>query len=390
VAALLEELDAESGDSSSPEAIAAAIEKEYDFAIDEQDLYVPLVALAFASLRWEEEIVFKIFNNLLSEFESIANNPLTPQMMRLMFMTIRGAILGNDPRQELLRHIALLPSESRELAQAVMNGEETPRGVEYSSYSTLRDLREVLELLASKSTFKEVYAALSDHNGDAKQWQTAKKVLLAVMAGGVFGIHRIPSELATYVQVFEDTQNGLEVYTLPDLQDLALTLAGFSPIKDTPPEAPLGPKKVDQNVYAGNLDGVANAMRQLGFPDDWAVLSLCRPQGRFDGLRFRRLFYLIDKKGSINPDLAAIVQDAVDEIDQHLAEGRKVVVHCHGGRSRTALILKAWKMRRDGLDEAAAHDWLTSSWTHANRQNSSFVDFLTNEWPKIIESHPRG
>ena len=38
------------------------------------------------------------------------------------------------------------------------------------------------------------------------------------------------------------------------------------------------------------------------------------------------------------------------------------MVHCHGGRSRTGLVLKAWAMRAHGYDERQAHEWLTSRW----------------------------
>jgi ADP-ribosyl-[dinitrogen reductase] hydrolase len=69
-----------------------------------------------------------------------------------------------------------------------------------------------------------------------------------------------------------------------------------------------------------------------------------------------------------------------------------VVVHCHGGRSRTALILKAWAMRRHGWSEPEAHDWLTSTWPRAHRDNPVFLRILTTEWPPAVlggESTPR-
>jgi ADP-ribosyl-[dinitrogen reductase] hydrolase len=53
-----------------------------------------------------------------------------------------------------------------------------------------------------------------------------------------------------------------------------------------------------------------------------------------------------------------------------------VLVHCHGGRSRTALVLKAWAMRRHGWTEARAHEWLTARWPVADRSNDVFVEYL--------------
>ena len=53
----------------------------------------------------------------------------------------------------------------------------------------------------------------------------------------------------------------------------------------------------------------------------------------------RRQVYLTDGEGDCSGDLAAVVTDAVDAIDALLAEGRNVVVHCHGGHSRTPLTI---------------------------------------------------
>lgn len=170
----------------------------------------------------------------------------------------------------------------------------------------------------------------------------------------------------------------MENFNIPRVEEDGLTVA------DLKPEPAKDLVEVAPGLYASDLLGASKA------PIDYAVISLCRTADLFANFRYHRQVFLIDKGREKNPNLQQVVNDTVDALDMALDTGLNVVVHCHGGRSRTALILKAWKMRRDGLDEAAAHDWLISSWTHANRQNSSFVDFLTNEWPKIIESHPRG
>ena len=80
------------------------------------------------------------------------------------------------------------------------------------------------------------------------------------------------------------------------------------------------------------------------------------------------------------PDLFFVVRDAVEAIDAFLAEGRDVVVHCHGGRSRTGLVLKAWYMAREGATHAEAHNWLRGEWEHYETWTQSFWDFLDNEW----------
>ena len=106
----------------------------------------------------------------------------------------------------------------------------------------------------------------------------------------------------------------------------------------------------------------------------------------------RREVFLVDQyEDHSNHDVLAALADAVDSIDAFLAEdpSRPVVVHCHGGRSRTALILKAWAMRRHGLDEDAAHDWLTANWSRAHRNNPVFLRILREEWPRHLERRIR-
>ena len=63
-----------------------------------------------------------------------------------------------------------------------------------------------------------------------------------------------------------------------------------------------------------------------------------------------------------------------------LEEGHTVLVHCHGGRSRTGLILKAWKMKKEGWSgtdgEQRAHMWLSQKWNLYT--NTHFRDYLIN------------
>jgi len=75
-----------------------------------------------------------------------------------------------------------------------------------------------------------------------------------------------------------------------------------------------------------------------------------------------------------------VVEDAVIAIEAFLREGREVLVHCHGGRSRTGLILKAWYMRRFNVDHFDAEQWLEENWPHYATWNTDFYDFLSNEW----------
>lgn len=170
----------------------------------------------------------------------------------------------------------------------------------------------------------------------------------------------------------------MEHFNIPRQEEPGLTVA------DLNPEPAKELVEVAPGLFASDLLGASKA------PIDYAVISLCRTADLFANFRYHRQVFLIDKGRDKNPDLEQTVLATVEALDMALDTGMNVVVHCHGGRSRTALILKAWKMRRDGLDEEAAHEWLTRTWRHANRQNSSFVDFLKSEWPNLIEGQARG
>ncbi len=115
-------------------------------------------------------------------------------------------------------------------------------------------------------------------------------------------------------------------------------------------------------------------------PDSWGVVSLCRTFGAFDGHDTRREVFLIDQSGPANADPSSAVRDAVDAIDALLAEGRTVIVHCHGGHSRTGLVLKAWAMRTHGFTEREAHIWLAERWDQYQDYQDSFIELLKAEW----------
>ena len=127
-----------------------------------------------------------------------------------------------------------------------------------------------------------------------------------------------------------------------------------------------------------------HACNYLGAPladTNMAIVSLCRMEDALRYHPYRREFYIIDQWGEgHNPHLRHVTEEAVDAIDAFLAEGRDVVVHCHGGRSRTGFILKAWYMRRFGVKHEEAHTWLRDIWPHYVTWNDDFEGFIKHEW----------
>lgn len=199
------------------------------------------------------------------------------------------------------------------------------------------------------------------------------------LAGARFGIQAIPSRWTTYLHGTVDTDDGPRRSDAAALQDLGRRLLGRSSAPPGVPERAKPPVRIhdDVPVHAADWKGAA------GVPTDWAVVSLCRVHGDFAHHPVRREVYLIDRYAeSDNHDPLAALTDAVEAIDAFLAEDpdRPVVVHCHGGHSRTGFVLKAWAMRRHGWDEERAHAWLAERWPHVERNNPVFVRVLREDW----------
>ncbi len=283
----------------------------------------------------------------------------------------RTAIRGGDPLAVLDGLVAALPADVRAGFAPLLVADWTPDQPHPSNGSVWGCLAEAVWALRTTSSFEEAVVAAVDRGGDAD----TVACVTGALAGARYGVQRIPSRWTTYVHGSIDTPHGRRRYTAAELQALAVALLGLADKPETQPESPAGPHEVAPRLHAADLGGATTA------PTDWAVVSLCRTGSTFADHPVRRQVFLIDQPGDHNHALAAAVDDAVRSIDAFLAEGRNVVVHCHGGRSRTGLVLKAWKMRTDGLDERAAHAWLAERWHRYHDHNATFVEMLRTEWP---------
>jgi ADP-ribosyl-[dinitrogen reductase] hydrolase len=197
-------------------------------------------------------------------------------------------------------------------------------------------------------------------------------------AGARHGMQAIPSRWTTYVHGSVDTPDGTVRYDNASLQALAVRLLGRSPRPMSAFDRKVGPQQLLPGVWAADLSGAA-ASTDRGF----AVLSLCRTGGAFTEVPLRREVYLFDQSHiDANPSLHTAVTDAVQTIEAWRAEGHDVLVHCHGGRSRTALVLKAFAMHTNGWTAAEAHEWLLDTWPSYDPWNTTFSHFLESEWAK--------
>lgn len=232
---------------------------------------------------------------------------------------------------------------------------------------------------------------------------------VACVAGGIagarWGIQAIPSRWLTYVHgsvttPHDLTHSGRVVPEAPGdagttngepaavevdydhwaLQHIARALIGRPPVPTQAREAPGGPTAVHDElpVFAADIAGAHDA------GEHWAVISLCRTSPAFAARPVRRHVYLVDRDGPAhNADPRRVLVDVVDTIDAFLAEDpqRPVLVHCHGGRSRTAFVLEAWAMRRFGWSAPEAHRWLRARWPRAEVLTAEFDLLLRERWP---------
>ncbi len=279
---------------------------------------------------------------------------------------MRRAVKGDDPLAAIPLLLSRLPSDVRGRFEQMLSPDWSPDTDDTSNGNVWGCLAQAVWCLRTTHSYEGAVTAAVRLGADAD----TVACVTGALAGARYGVQSIPSRWATYVHGTLDSPRGTLVHRASDLQQLALRLIGVADHDETPPEYPAGPTEVAPGLFAADLLGAATV------PTDWGVVSLCRTGDRFLQHPVRRQLFLIDEDASHNPGLAFVLDDAVDAVQAFLAEGHNVVVHCHGGRSRTGLVLKAWKMRTDHLTEREAHDWLTSCWPRYQDYNHSFVDHL--------------
>ena len=236
-------------------------------------------------------------------------------------------------------------------------------------------LAQAVWAVRTTSSFEDAVTTAVNLGDDA---DTVAAVTGAI-AGALYGIQNIPSRWVTYLHGLVAQPDGsMKTYHQQDLIALARQLVGKSGRRMTELEPPIHPAEVHGlGVFASNASGAPLASPDMG------IVSLCRMEDALHQHPHRREFYIVDQWGQgDNPHLAAVTHDAVNTIDAFLNEGRNVVVHCHGGRSRTGFILKAWYMRRFKVDHFKAEQWIESVWPHYVTWNDDFMNFLDNEWEK--------
>ena len=284
---------------------------------------------------------------------------------------IRRAVLGEDPIAALPEVLARVDATDRERFESMLHASWEPNNADDpSNGSVWTCLAQAVWAVRHNDRFEDVLVAAIELGGDTDTVAT----VAGAIAGARDSVQAIPSRWLTYINGELETPEGVMRFDNAGLQDLARALVGRGPVAATAPEPSAGPTEVAPGVHAANLFGAQDA------PTSWGVVSLCRTFGAFDGHAARREVFLIDQSGPANADPSSAVRDAVDSIDAFLADGQTVVVHCHGGHSRTGLVLKAWAMRTHGFTEREAHTWLAERWDQYQDYQDSFIELLETDW----------
>lgn len=280
---------------------------------------------------------------------------------------VRRAILSADPLAEIDDVLLHVPDEVRSRFEMMLAASWTPHGPDVLSNGTVWGcLSQAIWAVRNTVSFHDAVVAAVTLGDDAD----TVACVTGGLAGAVYSMQGIPSRWTAYLHGVVNTDEGLRRYDNADLQDLARRLLGLGRVPETATELPAGPTEVAPGLWAADLLGASTV------PSDWAVVSLCRTGGRFVNHPIRREVFLIDREDA-NCSLDEVILDAVDTINAFRAEGRDVVIHCHGGKSRTGLVLRAWAMRTNGLSERDAHEWMTKRWHRYADYNESFREALS-------------
>ncbi|MDP9463404.1 MAG: ADP-ribosylglycohydrolase family protein [Actinomycetota bacterium] len=282
---------------------------------------------------------------------------------------VRRTIVGDSPFEQIDAILAEVPEPADGLFKELLDPRWHPDRGGPGNGSVWGCLAQAVWAVRTTSTFEQAVAVAIELGDDTD----TVAAVAGGLAGSIYDIQSIPSRWLTYVNGTVATPRGTQRYDNAALQDTARKLLRLQPALPTPVESPAGPTQVAPGLYAADLGGAATS------PTDWAVLSLCRTDNRFANHPARREMFIIDREGR-NSNLFAALGDAVDTIDAWHKEGRTVVVHCHGGRSRTGLVLKAWAMRSLSMNEREAHDWLARQWERYEDYSHDFRNILRNEW----------
>jgi ADP-ribosyl-[dinitrogen reductase] hydrolase len=276
---------------------------------------------------------------------------------------VRVALDGGDPLAAVPSALELVAPEHRNRWATVLAEDWTPAKATESNGAVWPTLGQAVWALRHGRDFAEVMRLVIDLGGDTD----TVAAVAGGLAGTVFGIAGIPMRWTSVVHGrgpgFTDV-----TWELADLHHLAAALDGSRSTRYAPPATDrIEPREVVPGVWAADLDGARHSST------DFAVVSLCRTGSAFPH-EVQRFAFLSDDEQ--NSEVDAVLDDVLQDIAALRAEGRPVLVHCHGGASRTGLVLRAWLRRSEGLSAEDATTAVAERWPYLGLWDDSFTAAL--------------
>ncbi|WP_029433127.1 ADP-ribosylglycohydrolase family protein [Blastococcus sp. URHD0036] len=276
---------------------------------------------------------------------------------------LRVALDGGDPLGAIPSALSLVADEHRERWATVLAPNWTPEQATESNGAVWPTLGQAVWALRTGRDFAEVLRLVIDLGGDTD----TVACVAGGLAGAVYGMGGIPSRWASAVHGRVPGRGG-RVWRLADLQQLAAALdSGVQQSYDPGVIPRIGPAEVLPGIWAGNLDGARYS------DEDFAVISLCRLGEPFPH-PVHRMAYIADNE--YNADLDVMLADVLDDMKALRDEGHRILVHCHGGASRTGLVLRGYLVREEGMSVEAATAHVAARWPHLGLWNDSFTAAL--------------
>ncbi len=189
-------------------------------------------------------------------------------------------------------------------------------------------------------------------------------ILNATIVGLVGGIGRVPAGSASSFCAVDGRRGRRYLARLTD------RLLGVEREPTYDPRRRRGPREVMPGLWVSNIYGVDTFVEDH---PDGLVLSLCDPEGRFDGHHNQITFHIDDTaRPDANPSLHVVLDEVLHEIAEARQVGRPVLVHCRHGASRTGLVLRALLVDELGIDSEAALMEAVCLWPHVSEWNAAW------------------
>ncbi|MBA3293170.1 MAG: ADP-ribosylglycohydrolase family protein [Geodermatophilaceae bacterium] len=293
-------------------------------------------------------------------------DPAAGEGCAILHELVRVALDGGDPLAALPDALAAVAPEHRGKWESVLAATWRPSDATESNGAVWPTLGSAVWALRKAGSLAEGMRLVLDLGGDTDTVAAVTGGLL----GAVYGIAGIPMR---WTSVLNGAVPGYadRTWDLAALQQLAERLGGDAEAPSyalDPDRRGIEPVEVFDGIWASDVYGARDSDR------DFAVISMCRTGGRF-GHDVQRFAYLIDN--DTNSELAAVLADILDDIKALRADGKRVLVHCYAGQSRTGLALRAWLMRSEGVGKDEATERVTELWPHLNLWNDSFGTALS-------------